>query len=78
MDLKAVRVKPIDTRLFKRDYKMLGYGALAIYTYVELEIRIAVENVHGIIHSEVFYQEPDEWDEKIEQSILERLRDEAG
>jgi len=69
--LRAVKVRPIDTRLFKRDYKTLGYAALAIYTYVELEIRIAIENVHGIIHSEVFYQDP------IDATLIERFRNEA-
>jgi len=69
--LKVVKIVPLSKRPSGRKLKMCGQLGLIVYTYVELEVRIAVEVVHGLIHSEVFYRdEPDEWDKKIDRAAI--------
>jgi len=59
MRLKAVNIVDLAKRnILKRPcLSRLGQAGLRIFTYIELEVKIAVEGVFGIIESEIIWEE---------------------
>ena len=52
-----------------------GKPGLQCFTYIEFEVSEALRFI-GRIQAEVMFGEPDEWDEKIEQVLIERIMNE--
>ncbi|MHA2427922.1 MAG: hypothetical protein ACXADB_07860 [Candidatus Hermodarchaeia archaeon] len=67
-----VDVKPFDWVGRLEDF---GKPGLQCFTYIEFEVSEGLRFL-GRIQSAVFFGEPDEWDEKIEQAVFDRIMNE--
>ena len=67
-----VDVKPFDWVGRLEDF---GKPGLQCFTYIEFEVSEGLRFL-GRIQSAVFFGDPDEWDEKIEQAVFDRIMNE--
>lgn len=69
--MKQVDVKPFDWVGRLDDF---GKPGLRCFSDIEFEVSEGLRFI-GRIQAAIFFDEPDEWDEKIEQALLERITD---
>lgn len=70
--MRQVDVKPFDWVGQLEDF---GKPGLQCFTYIEFEVSEGLRFI-GRIQTAVFFGEPDEWDEKIEQAVFDRIMNE--